>query len=65
MSVLRRFFFLNVFFLSSAYRPTEQKFNKSLEGEVVDKVVLYNDKDSNMCIKILTRHTRRPEVSFV
>jgi hypothetical protein len=31
---------------------------------VVDRVALYNDKDSNMCIKVLTRHTRRPEVKL-
>ncbi|CAJ2675570.1 unnamed protein product [Trifolium pratense] len=47
---------------SIAYRSTEQTFNKCYGGEVVDKVALCNDKDGNMCIKVLTRHTRRPEL---
>lgn len=46
----------------SAYRSNYSSFNKCHGGEVVDKVTLCNDKDSNMCIKFLTRHTRRPEL---
>ncbi|WJX09333.1 DNA-directed RNA polymerase III subunit 2 [Trifolium repens] len=46
----------------TAYCSTEESFNKCHGGEVVDRVALYNDKDSNMCIKVLTRHTRRPEI---
>ena len=64
MFVLNIFFMflLKVFFIYSAYRPNYSTFNKCHGGEVVDKVALCNDKDSNMCIKFLTRHTRRPEV---
>lgn len=47
--------------MSSAYRPARQTF-KGHGGEVVDRVVLSSDKDNNMCIKFLIRHTRRPEV---
>ncbi|XP_060675670.1 DNA-directed RNA polymerase III subunit 2 isoform X2 [Ziziphus jujuba] len=32
------------------------------ESSVVDKVALFTDKNNNMCIKYLIRHTRRPEV---
>ncbi|XP_058743798.1 DNA-directed RNA polymerase III subunit 2-like [Vicia villosa] len=46
----------------SAYRSSNSTFNKCHGGEVVDRVVLCNDKDSNMCIKLLVRHTRRPEL---
>ncbi|PON51751.1 DNA-directed RNA polymerase, subunit [Parasponia andersonii] len=47
----------------SDYKPAYQTF-KGPEGEscVVDKVALYSDKDNNLCIKFLIRHTRRPEV---
>ncbi|KAK4253155.1 hypothetical protein QN277_010759 [Acacia crassicarpa] len=47
----------------SAYRPSIQTF-KGPEGEscVVDRVVLCSDKNNNMCIKFLIRHTRRPEL---
>jgi DNA-directed RNA polymerase III subunit RPC2 len=48
----------------SAYQSSFSAFKKCHGGEVVDRVVLCNDKDSNMCIKILARHTRRPEVKF-
>ncbi|XP_057423347.1 DNA-directed RNA polymerase III subunit 2-like isoform X2 [Lotus japonicus] len=44
-----------------AYRPARQTF-KGHGGEVVDRVVLSSDKDNNMCIKFLIRHTRRPEL---
>ena len=53
--------FSNVFLLNSAYRSNAQSF-KGNGGEVVDRVVLCSDKDNNMCIKFLIRHTRRPEV---
>lgn len=45
----------------SAYRSNAQSF-KGHGGEVVDRVVLCPDKDNNMCIKFLIRHTRRPEL---
>ncbi|EXB83246.1 DNA-directed RNA polymerase III subunit RPC2 [Morus notabilis] len=47
----------------SDYKPACQTF-KGPEGEscVVDKVALYSDKNNNLCIKFLIRHTRRPEV---
>ncbi|KAK7363984.1 hypothetical protein VNO80_12283 [Phaseolus coccineus] len=45
----------------SAYRSNSQSF-KGHGGEVVDRVVLCSDKDKNMCIKFLIRHTRRPEL---
>ena len=54
-------FFLYVFLSSSAYRPSFQSF-KGNGGEVVDRVVLCSDKNNNMCIKFIIRHTRRPEV---
>ncbi|KAG6628381.1 hypothetical protein I3843_14G012200 [Carya illinoinensis] len=46
-----------------AYRPSIQTF-KGSEGEscVVDRVALFNEKNNNLCIKFLIRHTRRPEV---
>lgn len=65
--VVNRFFFmffLNGFLICSAYRSSHSSFSKCHGGEVVDRVVLCNDKDSNMCIKLLVRHTRRPEVKF-
>ncbi|KAJ8750417.1 hypothetical protein K2173_015556 [Erythroxylum novogranatense] len=44
-------------------RPNVQTF-KGPEGEscVVDKVALCSDKNNNLCIKFIVRHTRRPEV---
>ena len=49
--------------ICSDYKPAYQTF-KGPEGEscVVDKVALYSDKNNNLCIKFLIRHTRRPEV---
>ncbi|KAG5146186.1 hypothetical protein JHK84_031729 [Glycine max] len=47
----------------SAYRSNAQSFNDN-GGEVVDRVVLCSDKDNNMCIKFLIRHTRMPELMF-
>ncbi|XP_020576393.1 DNA-directed RNA polymerase III subunit 2 isoform X2 [Phalaenopsis equestris] len=37
---------------------------KGPEGEttVVDRVMLYSDKDNRMCIKFIIRHIRRPEI---
>ncbi|RWR74823.1 DNA-directed RNA polymerase III subunit 2 isoform X2 [Cinnamomum micranthum f. kanehirae] len=47
----------------SAYKFTPVK-HKGTEGEttVVDRVALFTDKDQNMVIKFMIRHTRRPEV---
>ncbi|EOY19610.1 DNA-directed RNA polymerase isoform 2 [Theobroma cacao] len=47
----------------SAYRPARQTY-KGPEGEscVVDRVALCTDRNSNLSIKFLIRHTRRPEV---
>ncbi|KAK7314087.1 hypothetical protein VNO77_39297 [Canavalia gladiata] len=45
----------------SAYRPNYQTF-KGHGGEVVDRVVLCSDKNNNISIKFLIRHTRRPEL---
>ncbi|XP_010242622.1 PREDICTED: DNA-directed RNA polymerase III subunit 2 isoform X2 [Nelumbo nucifera] len=47
----------------SAYKSTRQTY-KGPQGEtaVVDRVALCSDKDNNLCIKFLIRHTRRPEV---
>lgn len=51
--------------MSSAYKFTPVK-HKGTEGEttVVDRVALFTDKDQNMVIKFMIRHTRRPEVIF-
>ncbi|CAI0421527.1 unnamed protein product [Linum tenue] len=45
------------------YRPSMQS-HKGPEGEscVVDRVALSTDKNNNMCIKLIIRHTRRPEL---
>ncbi|KAA8519299.1 hypothetical protein F0562_013555 [Nyssa sinensis] len=47
----------------SAYKPSKQTY-KGPEGEtaVVDRVALFSDKNNNLCIKFMIRHTRRPEV---
>ncbi|KAK9282832.1 hypothetical protein L1049_011055 [Liquidambar formosana] len=47
----------------SDYKPSRQTF-KGPEGEtsVVDRVALCSDRNSNMSIKFIIRHTRRPEV---
>ncbi|XP_010536382.1 PREDICTED: DNA-directed RNA polymerase III subunit 2 [Tarenaya hassleriana] len=47
----------------SHYRPARE-FWKGHEGEtqVVDRVALCSDRNNNMCIKFLIRHTRRPEL---
>lgn len=47
----------------SQYRPAREYF-KGPEGEtqVVDRVALCSDKNGNLCIKCIIRHTRRPEV---
>ncbi|XP_061343132.1 DNA-directed RNA polymerase III subunit 2 [Gastrolobium bilobum] len=46
---------------NNAYRNNYQTF-KGHGGEVVDRVVLCSDKNNNMCIKFIIRHTRRPEL---
>lgn len=45
------------------YKSTFQKF-KGPEGEtcVVDRVALCSDRNNNLCINFMIRHTRRPEV---
>ncbi|XP_057807946.1 DNA-directed RNA polymerase III subunit 2-like [Salvia miltiorrhiza] len=47
----------------SQYKSSKQTY-KGPEGEtpVVDRVALCSDRDSNLCIKFMIRHTRRPEV---
>ncbi|KAF8406488.1 hypothetical protein HHK36_008577 [Tetracentron sinense] len=47
----------------SAYKSARQTY-KGPQGEtaVVDRVALFSDKDNNLCIKFIIRHTRRPEV---
>ncbi|XP_056172452.1 DNA-directed RNA polymerase III subunit 2 isoform X3 [Syzygium oleosum] len=47
----------------SDYKPSRQTF-KGTEGEscVVDRVTLCSDKNNNLSIKFMIRHTRRPEV---
>ncbi|XP_010043725.2 DNA-directed RNA polymerase III subunit 2 [Eucalyptus grandis] len=47
----------------SDYKPSRQTF-KGAEGEscVVDRVTLSSDKNYNLSIKFMIRHTRRPEV---
>jgi DNA-directed RNA polymerase III subunit RPC2 len=54
---------LTLVFKSRAYRPSCQTY-KGIEGEscVVDRVALFNDRNDNISIKFLIRHTRRPEV---
>ncbi|KAK6119181.1 hypothetical protein DH2020_047075 [Rehmannia glutinosa] len=46
-----------------AYTSSKQTY-KGPEGEtpVVDRVVLSSDRNNNLCIKFMIRHTRRPEV---
>lgn len=47
----------------SAYKPSIQTY-KGPEGEtaVLDRVALCSDKNNNLCVKFMVRHTRRPEV---
>ncbi|KAL1218047.1 DNA-directed RNA polymerase III subunit 2 [Cardamine amara subsp. amara] len=47
----------------SQYRPAREYF-KGPEGEtqVVDRVALCSDKNGQLCIKYIIRHTRRPEL---
>ncbi|KAL0425410.1 UNVERIFIED_CONTAM: DNA-directed RNA polymerase III subunit, partial [Sesamum radiatum] len=47
----------------SAYKPSRQTY-KGPEGEtpVVDRVALCSDRNNNLCIKFMIRHTRRPEL---
>ncbi|GFQ07093.1 DNA-directed RNA polymerase iii subunit rpc2 [Phtheirospermum japonicum] len=48
----------------SAYNDTPQKYNgaKGETAAVVDRVALSSDRNNNLCIKFMIRHTRRPEV---
>lgn len=48
----------------SQYKSSRQT-HKGTEGEtnVVDRVALCSDRNNNMCIKFMIRHTRRPEVN--
>lgn len=63
--ILRRWLLLAHLYVdgSSAYKPSRQTY-KGPEGEtpVVDRVSLFSDKNNNLCIKFMIRHTRRPEV---
>ncbi|KAI0527193.1 hypothetical protein KFK09_002792 [Dendrobium nobile] len=45
------------------YAPSNVSY-KGPEGEttVVDRVMLYSDKDNKMCVKFIIRHVRRPEI---
>ncbi|PSS02904.1 DNA-directed RNA polymerase III subunit 2 like [Actinidia chinensis var. chinensis] len=45
------------------YKPSRQTY-KGPEGEtaVVDRVSLFTNRNKNLCIKFMIRHTRRPEV---
>ncbi|XP_011085923.1 DNA-directed RNA polymerase III subunit 2 [Sesamum indicum] len=47
----------------SAYKPSRQTY-KGPDGEtpVVDRVALCSDRNNNLCIKFMIRHTRRPEL---
>lgn len=47
----------------SEYRPTPFK-HSGLAGDnsVIDRVALFSDKNSNLCINFIIRQTRRPEV---
>ncbi|XP_051121489.1 DNA-directed RNA polymerase III subunit 2 isoform X2 [Andrographis paniculata] len=49
--------------LPSEYKPSTQKY-KGPEGEtpVVDRVALCSDKNNNLSIRFMIRHTRRPEL---
>ncbi|KAL3638170.1 DNA-directed RNA polymerase III subunit 2 [Castilleja foliolosa] len=47
-----------------AYNRTPQRYNgaKAETPAVVDRVVLFSDRNNNLAIKFMIRHTRRPEV---
>ncbi|KAM3205831.1 hypothetical protein P3L10_029241 [Capsicum annuum] len=47
----------------SAYKPSRQTY-KGPEGEtaVIGRVALYSDRNNNLSIKFMIRHTRRPEI---
>ncbi|KAM3288835.1 hypothetical protein P3S67_022265 [Capsicum chacoense] len=47
----------------SAYKPSRQTY-KGPEGEtaVIDRVALYSDRNNNLSVKFMIRHTRRPEI---
>ncbi|GFP99206.1 DNA-directed RNA polymerase iii subunit rpc2 [Phtheirospermum japonicum] len=48
----------------SAYKSTPQRYtgSKAETAAVVDRVVLSSDRNNNLAIKFMIRHTRRPEV---
>ncbi|KAL3630258.1 DNA-directed RNA polymerase III subunit 2 [Castilleja foliolosa] len=48
----------------SAYNKTPQRYNGATAETpaVVDRVVLFSDRNNNLAIKFMIRHTRRPEV---
>ncbi|PHT43439.1 DNA-directed RNA polymerase III subunit RPC2 [Capsicum baccatum] len=47
----------------SAYKPSRQTYKgPEVETAVIDRVVLYSDRNNNLSIKFMIRHTRRPEI---
>ncbi|KAH6772430.1 nuclear RNA polymerase C2 [Perilla frutescens var. hirtella] len=48
----------------SQYKSSKHTFSKGIEGEtpVVDRVSLCTDRNNNISIKFMIRHTRRPEI---
>ncbi|CAH9134445.1 unnamed protein product [Cuscuta epithymum] len=50
----------------SAYKQVKLSlgYNKCPEGQIsaVDRVALFSDKDNNLCVNFMIRHTRRPEL---
>ncbi|EPS66119.1 hypothetical protein M569_08657, partial [Genlisea aurea] len=47
----------------SAYKPSRQTYKgPETETAVVDRVMLFSDKNNNLIIKTMIRQTRRPEV---
>lgn len=61
LSLTVLFIFLNC----SDYKPTPAIHNCTVgETIAVDRIMLHSDSNNKLCVKLLTRHTRRPEVSF-
>lgn len=56
--------FNNARLKDSQYKLSKQTYSHGVEGEtpVVDRVALFTDKNNNMSVKFMIRHTRRPEV---
>ncbi|KMZ58569.1 DNA-directed RNA polymerase [Zostera marina] len=47
----------------SDYKPTPAIHNCTVgETIAVDRIMLHSDSNNKLCVKLLTRHTRRPEV---